>query len=299
MKLVLAGGSGSLGRRLAETAAKRGDEVVVLTRTLRPNVVYHQVRWDGRTVGSWASELADAVLVNLAGELVDRRPTPSNIALMTRSRVEPTAALRTAAEQADVPIRLWVQLSTLAIYGDTGDALLDEHSPVGDQPPQMCGVARAWEEAAAAAYAQRQVVLRTGVVFDRNTPALDRLTALARWGIGGRISSGKQWISWLHIDDFLAIVDRVIADTTLTGVVHATSPNPVRNAELMRELRHAVRRPPAPPTPAWLVKLGAVALRTDPALALTGRRAIPARLTGAGFRFQYPEIRKALTSLTG
>jgi uncharacterized protein (TIGR01777 family) len=298
MKLVLAGGSGSLGRRLAEAGAERGDEVVVLTRTLRPNMACRQVQWDGRTVSRWSDELADAVLINLAGELVDRRPTPSNIALMTSSRVEPTVALHTAAERADMPLRLWVQLSTLAIYGDTGDALLDESSPIGDEPPQMCGVARAWEEAAAGAHVQRQVTLRTGVVLDRNTPALERLTAIARWGVGGRMGAGKQWISWLHIDDFLAIVDRVIADATLTGVVHATSPNPVRNDELMRELRHAVHRPFAPPTPAWLVKLGAVALRTDPALALTGRRAVPARLAAAGFRFQYPELRQALTSLT-
>jgi uncharacterized protein len=297
MKIVLAGGSGALGRRLAAAAANRGDEVVVLTRTLRPNVAYRQVQWDGRTVGAWASELANAVLINLAGELVDRRPTPSNIALMTRSRVEPTTALRQAAEHADVPLQVWVQLSTLAIYGDTGDALLDENSPIGDQPPQMCGVAHAWEEAAAGADVERQVVLRTGVVLDRNTPALNRLTAIARWGIGGRISSGRQWISWLHIDDFLAIVDRVIADAALSGVVHATSPNPVRNAELMRELRHAVHRPPTPPTPAWLVKVGAVALRTDPALALTGRRAVPGKLGAAGFRFEYPQLAEALTAL--
>jgi uncharacterized protein len=297
MKIVLAGGSGALGRRLAARATARGDDVVVLTRTIRPNVAYRQVAWDGKTVGSWAGELADAVLINLAGELVDRRPTPSNISLMTRSRVEPTTALREAGERTGVPLRLWVQLSTLAIYGDTGDALLDEDSPIGDQPPQMCGVARAWEAAAAGAHVERQVVLRTGVVLDRNTPALDRLTAITRWCLGGRISSGKQWISWLHINDFLATVDRVITDATLAGVVHATSPNPVRNADLMRELRHAVHRPPAPATPAWLVKVGAVALRTDPALALTGRRAVPARLAEAGFQFEYPVLAEALTAL--
>jgi uncharacterized protein (TIGR01777 family) len=190
-----------------------------------------------------------------------------------------------------------MQMSTLAIYGDTGDTVLDETSPTGDWPPQMCAVATAWEAAAAGAPAQRQVILRTGVVLDRDTPALDRLTAIARWGVGGRIGTGQQWVSWLHIDDFLAIVDRVVTDQTLSGVVHATSPYPVRNIEMMRELRLAVHRPPAPPTPAWLVKLGAVVLRTDPALALTGRRATPAKLTAAGHPFHYPDFDGALSAL--
>ena len=143
MKIVLAGGSGALGRRLAAAAAERGDDVVVLTRTLRPDRPDRQVLWDGRTVGAWADELDDAVLINLAGELVDRRPTASNIALLTRSRVEPTSALVVAASRADVPPRVWVQLSTVAIYGDTGDTPLDEDSPLGDYPSQMCAVAKA------------------------------------------------------------------------------------------------------------------------------------------------------------
>jgi NAD dependent epimerase/dehydratase family enzyme len=105
MKIVLAGGSGALGRRLAAAAIERGDEVVVLTRTHQPDRAYRQVLWDGKTVGSWVDELNDAVLINLAGELVDRRPTPSNIALLTRSRVEPTAALVAAASRADEPPR--------------------------------------------------------------------------------------------------------------------------------------------------------------------------------------------------
>lgn len=297
VKVVLAGGTGALGRRLADAAAARGNEVVVLTRAPRPGSAHRQVRWDGATVGVWAEELADAVLINLAGELVDRRPTPANVALLTRSRVQPTEALKAAAAGAMMPPRLWVQLSTLAIYGDAGDSVLDESSPIGTEPAQMCGVASAWEAAAAGAPAGRQVILRAAAVLDRATPALDRLTAIARWGLGGRISTGQQWVSWLHIDDFLTIVDRVIADPDLRGIVHATSPNPVRNSALMRELRHAVHRPPAPPTPAWLVKLGAVVLRTDPALALTGRRAIPAKLDAVGHQFRYPDLREALTDL--
>ncbi|HVF14713.1 MAG TPA: NAD-dependent epimerase/dehydratase family protein, partial [Acidimicrobiales bacterium] len=170
MKIVLAGGSGSLGRRIAADLAARGDEIVVLTRSARPGIPHRQVEWDGVTVGPWASELEGAVVVNLAGELVDRRPTAANVELCTRSRVEPTTALAIAAAGLATPPAVWVQASTLAIYGDAGEAVLDETSPPADGPPQMAGVARAWEAAAEAARdtAGRMVVMRTGIVLDRD-----------------------------------------------------------------------------------------------------------------------------------
>jgi len=275
VKVVIAGGSGALGKRLADDLAERGDQVVILTRTPRPGA-HRQVQWDGRTVGDWARELEAAAVVNLAGELVDRRPTARNIALLRSSRVEPTLALAAAARTLAEPVPVWVQASTLAIHGDSGEAELDESSAPADEPPQMAGVARAWEHAARDVRAERAVVLRTGIVLDRHTPALDRLAGLARWGLGGRIGNGRQWVSWIHIADWLAIV-RVALDGPLSGVLVATSPQPVRNVELMAALRRAVRRPAAPPTPALVVKSGAVLLRTDPALALTGRRATPKR----------------------
>ncbi|MEU6081126.1 TIGR01777 family oxidoreductase [Streptomyces sp. NPDC047108] len=297
MKVVLAGGSGALGRRIAADLTEHGHEVVVLTRSARPGFPYRQAVWDGRSAGPWAAELEGAALVNLAGELVDRRPTPANIELLTRSRVDPTTALADAAAGLAKPPEVWVQMSTLAIYGDGGEALLDEHAPPADGPPQMAGVARAWEAAAEGAPAGRQVVLRTAVVLDRDTPALDRIAGLARWGLGGRIADGRQWMSWLHIDDLLAVIRLALTDPGLTGVLHATSPNPVRNADLMAALRDVLHRPAAPPTPAWLVRAGALLLRTDPALALTGRRCVPARLTEHGFTFRHADLRPALEDL--
>jgi uncharacterized protein (TIGR01777 family) len=296
MKVVLAGGSGALGRRIAADLSARGDEVVVLTRSPHPGRRHRQVAWDGATVGPWATELAGAALVNLAGELVDRRPTAANIDLLTRSRVEPTRALAAAARVSQPPA-VWVQMSTLAIYSDGGEQVLDESAPPAKAPPQMAGVARAWEEAVATAPAERQVVLRTAIVLDRDTPALNRLVGLVRWGVGGRVGTGRQWVSWLHIADLLAVVRRSLDDPALAGVVHATSPNPVRNAELMAVLRRVLRRPPAPPTPAPLVRLGAILLRTDPALALLGRRCVPSRLLDAGFGFAYPQLAPALEDL--
>ncbi len=298
MKVVVAGGSGALGRRLCEDLEREGHDVVVLTRRPRPGPV-RQVEWDGRAVGPWAAELEGSAVVNLAGELVDRRPTAANVELLTRSRVEPTRALVEASATLTAPAPVWLQASTLAIYGDAGNAVLDESSPAADNPPQMADVAKGWEAAAAGANATSMVTLRTGIVLDNDTPALDRLRSLARWGMGGRVGSGTQWVSWIHIDDWLAIVRELLLPTgpTLAGIVHATAPHPVRNADLMAALRRSAGRPAAPPTPELLVRLGAALLRTDPALALTGRRAIPARLMEAGFDFRHPDLDEALADL--
>ncbi len=299
MKVVIAGGSGALGRRLCEDLERRGHEVVILTRRVRPGK-HRQVQWDGRTLGAWSAELEGSAVINLAGELVDRRPTPANVDLLTRSRVEPTRALVAAMATLSAPVPVLVQASTLAIYGDAGEEVLEESTPPADGPPQMAGVARAWEAAVSGAHAERIVVLRTGIVLDNDTPALDRLLSLARWGLGGRVGSGRQWISWIHIDDWLAIVREALdpaSGAALEGVVHATGPDPVRNSELMAALRKTVHRPAAPPTPTPLVHLGAMLLRTDPALALTGRRAAPAKLLAGGFRFEHPDLEAALTDL--
>jgi hypothetical protein len=299
VKVVIAGGTGSVGRRVADDFGRRGVEVVILTRSARPEIGHRQVTWDGRTVGAWAAELGGSVVVNLAGELVDRRPTAANIELLRRSRVEPTRALVKAAAGLSSPPVLWLQMSTLAIYGDAGEAEIDEDHPPATGPPQMAGVAEAWEQAVDGANAERVVVLRTGIVLDTGTPAFDRLTTLTRFGLGGRIGTGDQWISWIHIDDFLRTVRFVAAHPTLAGVVHLTAPNPIRNRDMMAALRSALHRPWSPPTPKPLVHLGARLMRTDPALALTGRRCIPRRLTGAGFEFDHPTFGDAITDLIG
>jgi uncharacterized protein (TIGR01777 family) len=297
VKVVLAGGNGALGRRIAADLAGRGDEIVVLSRSPDPRGPGRQLLWDGASAGKWAYELAGAALINLAGELVDRRPTAANIESLTSSRVRPTRALRQAAAGLATPPTVWIQMSTLAIYGDAGDAILDESTAPADGPAQMAGVARAWETAAKGVTAERQVVLRTAIVLDQGSPACRRLTALTRWGLGGRIGKGSQWVSWLHIEDFLAIIRFCLDDTALAGVVHATSPEPVTNADFMAAFRNAWNRPAAPPTPTWLLQLGAAVLRSDPALALTGRRCVPARLAERGFAFKHAEIDGAVKDL--
>ena len=242
-------------------------------------------------------------VVNLAGKLVDCRPTAANIAELTRSRVEPTAALVTAASGLARPLAHWVQASTTAIWGDAGDQWCDEDTPLPEPGlPQMTGVARPWEEAAAGARTEHQVVLRTSIVLDAGAPAIARLRTLTRWGLGGRIGDGRQWFSWIHLDDWLAVVRACLGLSSMSvppGVLVAATDSPVRNAELMAELRRVLHRPPAPPTPEVLLRLGAVVLRSDPALGLTGRRCRSRVLAETGFTFDHPAIGDALEDLLG
>lgn len=297
-RLVIAGGAGALGQGVAKHFASLGFDVTILTRKLRANNPYKQVVWDGKTVNaSWGKVLEGAILLNLAGELVDRLPTNKNIDLLASSRVEPTKALVKAAQKFGSP-KLWLQMSTLAIYGDAGSAELDETAKPASGPRQMAGVARAWELAARDAKTERLVILRTAVVLQKNTPALGRLVTMTKLFLGGQVASGRQWFSWIHFQDFVRALEFVISASKLEGVVHVTSPLPVTNAKLMQTLRRLLHRPWTPPTPAIAIRIGAwLIFRTDPMLALTGRRALPKKLLEAGFRFEHPELEEALTEL--
>lgn len=298
MKLVISGGAGTLGRILARNFSTMGFDVVVLSRR---NITVEGARvlqWDGKSVdASWAHELQDSVLINLSGALVDRIPTKKNIDLLESSRVEPTLGLISAAKEFGSP-KVWLQMSTLAIYGDAGQQELDETALPADDPRQMAGVSKAWETAVTGATVDRLVFLRTGVVLEPGTPALNRLVTMTKLFLGGTVASGKQWVSWIDYRDFVRAIEFIIANDSISGIVHLTSPNPVQNKVLMATLREKLGRPWSPPTPAFLVKLGGILLfRTDPQLALTGRRAVPKKLQSHGFKFEYDSLEQSLGEL--
>jgi uncharacterized protein (TIGR01777 family) len=295
--VLIAGGSGSLGLAIAEHLTKSGHEVYIFTRKVNLDIPYTQILWDGKSVGINAKDIfRNSILINLAGELVDRIPTKKNVGLLRSSRVEPTRALAGAAKEFGLP-KLWLQMSTLAIYGDAGDQMLTEESQVADGPVQMAGVARAWEAEVNPDIANRVVILRTAVVLQPDTPALNRLTLMTKMFLGGQVGNGKQWFSWIHYKDFLDAITFLI-ESKLEGITHITSPEPRTNRDLMSLLRKALKRGYAPPTPVIAIKIGAYALfRTDPQLALTGRRAVPKKLQEAGFRFKHPELSEALNDL--
>jgi uncharacterized protein (TIGR01777 family) len=298
-RVVIAGGSGALGLRIAANFAARGHEVVILARKIRDSIQFEQRLWDGCVVdASWGALIPNSILINLSGELVDKRPTRSNIELLKSSRVSPTKALAAAAETYGAPL-IWLQMSTLAIYGDAGETVLDENSRTADGPEQMAGVAKAWETALKPLPECRIVFLRTGIVLDAGTPALNRLETITKMFLGGAVGTGRQWVSWIHIKDFIRALDFIVANQAISGVVHVTSPEPVRNHELMAALRKVLKMPWSPPTPEFAIRLGArFIFKTDPMLALSGRRALPAKLEAAGFQFDQPEIVGALKDLS-
>ena len=301
-RVVLAGGSGFLGRALAGEFAREGYEVVVLTRkpseSSRPRV--REVAWDGQSVcESWARELEGAAaVVNLTGRSVDCRHTAENRREILESRVNSVEALGRAIRACAEAPRVLIQAGSLAIYGDAGPRVCDEHAPAGEGFP--ADVCLRWERAfdSQELPRTRKILLRIGFVLGRDGGALPTLARLARLYVGGAAGDGRQYVSWLHARDFCRLVLWCVEHSEAEGVFNATGPCPVTNAEFMCELRCALKRPWSPRTPAWLVRLGAFLLRTEAELALTGRRCIPDRLVEMHFKFVYTNLESALADLT-
>jgi uncharacterized protein (TIGR01777 family) len=298
-RVVLAGGSGFLGRALAEEFARAGYEPVVLTRKAgRGGAGVRQVEWDGRSVGAWARELEGAAaVVNLAGRSVECRHTPEHRREIVESRVRSVEAVGRAVEACAEPPAVLVQAASLAVYGDAGRRVCDESAPAGRGFP--ADVCLRWESAfdSLDLPSTRKVLLRIGFVLGRDGGALPRLARLARLYLGGTIGEGHQYISWLHVRDFCRLVLWCVEREAAAGVYNATGPCPVTNAEFMCELRCALKRPWSPRVPAWLVRLGALVLRTEPGLALEGRRCLPERLVESHFKFLYTNLESALADL--
>ena len=304
-RIVIPGGSGFLGQALASRLVGRGDEVVILSRDEGQQVEgTRTVVWDAESIGPWMSELdgADAI-VHLTGRRVDVRGTKRNIDELISSRVQPVRVVGEAIERCATPPRVWVQSSSLAVFGNGGDAVLDEHStPTGIGPREMVTVCLAWEGAfrQASATVARTVLLRMGIgLGGRNDPATAKLAQLVRFGLGGRVGSGRQWVSWVGLDDLLAAMILAIDDDTMTGTYHVTSPKPVPNAEMMSIYRRLLGRRIGLPSPAWLARIGAPILGSSASLALTGRRVVPTRLLERGFTFEQPDFEPAARKALG
>jgi len=291
-RFVLPGGSGFLGQSFAAYARSLGHECVILTR--HPSRE-GDLEWDGKSVGAWREALEGAeAVVNFTGKSVNCRHTPENRKEIIDSRVDSVRVMDEAIARCARPPKVIVQAGSLAIYGDTTEPC-DEEAPHGEG--FGVDVCELWEEAffRETLPETRKCSLRIGFALGPNGGALVPLRTLTRYFLGGTVGSGRQYISWLHVDDLNRMVQRCIEDDTLEGVFNATGPHPVTNKVFMRAMRKVVGRPWSPPAPAFIVKPGARwILRTEASLALTGRKCYPRRFEEIGFTFAHTDLEATL-----
>ncbi len=297
MKVLVTGATGFIGRAVAAALAARGDRLVVLARQpgstpLPPGT--ERVQWDAAAPPPRSAfDGVDAVL-HLAGETIAQRWTPERKQRIRRSRVDGTRHVVDAILGLDTPPRALVSASAVGIYGDRGDEILSEASAPG--AGFLADVCRDWEAEAARAAGERTrvVQLRTGVVLDAGGGALAPLLPLFKLGLGGRIASGRQWMSWVHRDDAVGLVLHALDRDDLRGPIDVTAPEPARNADFTRALAAALHRPAFFPVPASVLR---VALGEAAEMLVGGQRVIPERALATGFRFRHPTLAAALRAI--
>jgi uncharacterized protein len=314
MRILVSGSTGFLGTALIDVLEREGHAIVRLVRpgTSRPGVGTgtQTVQWD--PVGNQlvraplgvrqdfdadAAEGADA-LIHLAGaSIADGRWNAARKKLLRTSRIEATRHLMGALSMLKQPPRVIVASSAIGYYGDRGDETLTEASaPGNDFLPELC---RDWEaeNARGSEFGARVVMLRFGIVLAAHGGALPQITLPFKLGAGGRIGSGKQWMSWLTLGEAVGIIRFALANSNLSGPTNAVAPNPVQNAEFTSVLAKTLHRPALFPAPAFALRL-ALGEMAD-ALLLSSQRVKPSKLEQAGYRFAQPELPAALAEIFG
>ncbi|MGE5569250.1 MAG: TIGR01777 family oxidoreductase [Rhodospirillales bacterium] len=279
MRIAVTGASGFIGRALTAKLAAAGHTVEPL-----------------KTRESYVMPPCDAV-VNLAGEPIAQRWTPEAKQRIRYSRVEGTLRLVESMARLSPPPAVLVCASAVGYYGSRGDEILRETSPPGQD--FLAEVCVAWERAAAQAESAsgiRVVCLRTGVVLGRDGGAFQRMLPAFRLGAGGPLGSGRQWMSWIHLDDLTSLYEFALNESRLRGPVNAVAPHPVTNAEFVRALGAALHRPALIPVPAFVLRL---LLGEMAGVLLDSQRAVPEAAQAAGFEFRYPELGPALSAILG
>ncbi|WP_422358866.1 TIGR01777 family oxidoreductase [Reichenbachiella sp.] len=299
-KVVLAGGTGFLGKLLRDHFVDKDYQVVILSRqayTSKLNITY--VPWDGETLSEWKNELEGAdALINLCGKSVDCRYTESNKKLIYDTRLNSTQVLGKAVGLCKTPPKVWINSSSATIYRHAEDRDMGEETgEIGTG--FSVDVCKKWENAFfdCTSPGTRKVALRIAIVIGKNGGALQPLKSLTKIGFGGRQGSGNQYFSWIHEVDFINAVNFVLDNKELSGVCNVSSPNPVRNTQFMSSLRKALKVPFGIPMPKWMLEMGALIIRTETELILKSRRVVPKKLIESGYRFHYGNLENALIDL--
>lgn len=308
MKIVIPGGTGQVGTILARAFHQGGHEVVILSRGRR-GAPWRVVKWDAETLGDWAVEFerADAV-INLAGRSVNCRYTAANRRAIKESRVNSTRIVGEAIARATHPPHVWLQMSTATIYAHRYDTPNDEADGIlggseRDAPDTWrfsIDVASSWERALdeACVPRTRKVKMRAAMVMSPDSGGVfDTLLNLVRYGLGGQAGDGRQYVSWIHYEDFVRAVYWLIERDDFAGPINLAAPNPVPNSEFMRALRAAWGIRFGLPATKLMLEAGALFLKSETELILKSRRVVPGKLLESNFNFHYPAWPKAAHDL--
>lgn len=299
-KIVLAGGGGNLGRALTRSFLALGYHVVVLSRQDKPSQRedVQFVKWDAVQLGDWVNSLEGAdVLINLCGEGIAKRLTDSNKKILRDSRIIPTLLLGQALQQVKVPPSLWVNFSGISIFEGL-EWFHDERSgAIGTT--FLAKLSQEWEEAFASCdvATTRKTVVRVSPVLTSDSGMFAELHPLVRYGLGGKVGDGRQYISWIHEQDFIRMIHWVMDAENPASIYHACSPKPEANVYFMCKFREAVGVSFGLPLPAFMAKVGAWVKGVDSGLLLGNVAATSTVATDEGFKFVFPEVEKALENL--
>lgn len=296
MRLVIAGGTGFIGSALCEKLMEQGHSLVLLSRSpssgaTPPN--QRRITWNPPAGGAWEQTIdgADGV-INLAGEpIAAKRWTEAQKEKIRSSRIDTTRALVAAVAKAKQKPKFLINGSAVGYYGPRGDETITEESGPGDD--FLARTCVEWEEEAkrAESYGLRVVRLRTGIVLGKNGGALAKMVPPFKFFVGGPLGTGKQWLSWIHIEDEIGLILFVMNHSTASGPFNATAPNPVTMREFCKTLGQALHRPSWAPVPGFALRL---LLGEMADMLLTGQRVLPAKTQKLGYTFQHPDLRQAL-----
>ena len=294
MKIAVAGGSGFVGRHFVAYAQNHGHQVIVISRSKNQRFPENVeiVTWEELLRDSGLLNETEAI-VNLAGESINQRWTNEAKQRILGSRVETAQAIADLVRQMEQKPAVVVNASGISYYGTSETETFDESSPcrITDF---LADVTVKWEEAIDRIKDTRVVKLRVSLVLAGDGGALPKMALPYKLGFGGRVGSGKQWMSWIHISDMVRLIDFCIKNPEMSGPVNASSPQPVTNDEFGRTLGQVLGRPHYFPVPAWLMKLVFGELSV---LLLQGQKAIPAKASAHGFSFRFPNIKDALQDI--
>jgi len=301
MKVLIAGGSGFIGRSLIDRLVQAGHTAVILTRRpamtdIPPNPSIRSLHWDARSVGEWWQVVNDTdAIINLAGEAIAaKRWTVAQKDRISTSRIDATRTVVRAIEKATRKPKVLISASGIGYYGDVREGDLDESSPHGDD--FFARLSLQWESEALRAekHAVRVVTLRTGIVLHPGGGAMKKFHLPFKFFVGGPLGPGTQWMSWIHREDAIRAMLFALENESLSGPLNITAPYPVTMREFCRTLGSALRRPSWIPVPGFALRL---VLGEMADVVLKGQRAVPRRLLQAGFSFKFPQLEQAMSDL--